>query len=204
MILQLVSIMDSSMVSVVQDTLNAANNCLSTPDTNVPVPALDIFYKVSMVVIALFNIAYAIWLYRQNKKSSREKNLFESRRAMLSLLILNHKMTDFYKYMSEIHDSTYRFVKEKKSNSEIKKEIEDSVLESFINLRLHFIDVFEAVDKPLAEKLLQEADNLQSVISTAIWDSGINLNVEEKYNEQIMNPISNAQTRMLKLLFNFK
>lgn len=197
--------MDSTIVSTAQDSVqNIVSNLQAAPEACVSVSVLDCFYKVSMVVIALFNIAYAIWLYRQNKKSSQEKNLFESRRAMLSLLILNHKMTDFYKYMSEIHDNTYRFVKEKKSNKEIKKEIEDSVLESFINLRLHFIDVFEAVDKTLADKLLQEADNLQSTISTAIWDSGINLHVEEKYNEQIMNPISNAQTRMLKLLFNFK
>lgn len=204
MILQLVKVMDSTMVVTVQDTVQCAINN-SALSTSIGTPtALDWFYKVSMVIIALFNIGYAIWLYRKNQDSSKERNLYESRRAMLSLLVLNHKMDSFYKYMEEIHVSTYRFVKENKTNKDLKKEIESEVSESFINLRLHFIDIFSAVDKSLAKQLQDDADKLQEVITHAIWDSGINLNIKEKYNEQIMNPLSSAQTKMINRLFNFR
>lgn len=195
--------MDSLLVVSVQDTVQCAIN--STLNSSMgSTTILDWFYKVSMVVIALFNIGYAIWLYKKNQDVLKEKNLYESRRAMLSLLVLNHKMDSFYKYMTEIHNSTYRFVKENKTNKTLKQEIEADVLESFINLRLHFIDIFSAVDKELAKQLQADADDLQGVISSAIWDSGINLNIEDKYNEQIMNPISSAQTKMINRLFNFK
>lgn len=196
--------MDSTIVLAVQDIVQCANNSVMNTSTTMSASILDWFYKVSMVVIALFNIGYAIWLYKKNRESSKEKNLYESRRAMLSLLVLNHKMDSFYKYMSEIHNATYRFVKENKTNKELKKEIETEVLESFINLRLHFIDIFGAVDKSLAQQLQDDADKLQEVITRAIWDSGINLNIKEKYDDQIMNPISSVQTKMISRLFNFK
>lgn len=195
--------MDSTIVGTVQDTL-VYEICSLPHVASGTASYLDWFYKVAMVVIALFNIGYAIWLYRRNRSLALEKNIFESRRSMLSLLVLNHKMDAFYKCMSEIHTSTYRFVKENKTNKELKKEIESEVSESFINLRLHFVDIFGAIDSNLAKNLQDEADNLQAVITKAIWDSGINLNIKDKYDEQIMNPISLTQTKMISLLFKFK
>ena len=160
-----------------------------------PIACLDALHKLGVVLIALFNLIFSIYLYKTNKINQKIKDMKVNRQNLLNILILNHKLNDFYKIFACIHTEIGEEKRKEQANGKLE--------ELFIQLNLEFITTLRAVDIKLSDEILSISDTLQSKLSENIFDNGVNLHVRDKYDELIQTPISNAEIEILKKLYEF-
>lgn len=167
------------------------------------VACLDMLHKLGVVLIALFNFVFSIYLYKTNKLNQKIKDEKVNRQNLLNILILNHKLDGFYKIFTSIHVECQILLDTSRGEDERKEQANEKLEELFIRLNLEFITALRAVDVKLSTDILSISDNLQSKLSENIFDSGVNLHVRNKYDELIQTPISDAEIEILKKLYEF-
>ena len=168
-----------------------------------PSGCLDALHKLGVVLIALFNLIFSIYLYKTNKINQKIKDMKVNRQNLLNILILNHKLNDFYKIFACIHTECQILLNTEIGEEKRKEQANGKLEELFIQLNLEFITTLRAVDIKLSDEILSISDTLQSKLSENIFDNGVNLHVRDKYDELIQTPISNAEIEILKKLYEF-
>lgn len=168
-----------------------------------PIAYLDALHKLGVVLIALFNLIFSIYLYKTNKINQKIKDMKVNRQNLLNILILNHKLNDFYKIFACIHTECQILLNTEIGEEKRKEQANGKLEELFIQLNLEFITTLRAVDIKLSDEILSISDTLQSKLSENIFDNGVNLHVRDKYDELIQTPISNAEIEILKKLYEF-
>lgn len=168
-----------------------------------PIVCLDALHKLGVVLIALFNLIFSIYLYKTNKINQKIKDMKVNRQNLLNILILNHKLNDFYKIFACIHTECQILLNTEIGEEKRKEQANGKLEELFIQLNLEFITTLRAVDIKLSDEILSISDTLQSKLSENIFDNGVNLHVRDKYDELIQPPISNAEIEILKKLYEF-
>ena len=168
-----------------------------------PIAGLDALHKLGVVLIALFNLIFSIYLYKTNKINQKIKDMKVNRQNLLNILILNHKLNDFYKIFACIHTECQILLNTEIGEEKRKEQANGKLEELFIQLNLEFITTLRAVDIKLSDEILSISDTLQSKLSENIFDNGVNLHVRDKYDELIQTPISNAEIEILKKLYEF-
>ena len=168
-----------------------------------PIACLDALHKLGVVLIALFNLIFSIYLYKTNKINQKIKDMKVNRQNLLNILILNHKLNDFYKIFACIHTECQILLNTEIGEEKRKEQANGELEELFIQLNLEFITTLRAVDIKLSDEILSISDTLQSKLSENIFDNGVNLHVRDKYDELIQTPISNAEIEILKKLYEF-
>ena len=168
-----------------------------------PIACLNVLYKLGVVLIALFNLIFSIYLYKTNKINQKIKDMKVNRQNLLNILILNHKLNDFYKIFACIHTECQILLNTEIGEEKRKEQANGKLEELFIQLNLEFITTLRAVDIKLSDEILSISDTLQSKLSENIFDNGVNLHVRDKYDELIQTPISNAEIEILKKLYEF-
>lgn len=163
---------------------------------------LDILFKVSAIIIAGINIFFAFWMFNQKKRETnqnlkKDRGLSWLKTIILdqNLKILYEKFDDIEKELQDLRDNFDDTNKEKATNN-----LDDI----FINFRRKFIDTLLAIDDDLYEQILDKSDNLQAELYNNIYDQGINLNHNPKFNEALLNPITRTKTDIIKILYQFK
>ncbi|EDS16997.1 hypothetical protein [Bacteroides stercoris] len=161
---------------------------------------LDIVYKIAMILIALFNIWFAITIHKL--KNKKEDNFKEADRkiALLKTLILDYNL----KFVYDFFDSLELHLNELKTKEANKRNIESDIQADFKKLNEKFINLLSAVDNGLYGKILQIGDDCRDKLVTNIGDAGVNLYVESQYVKLIKKPYEEAKKEMLKVLFNYK
>lgn len=164
---------------------------------------LDPLYKIGVILIALFNLIFSLYIYYRNNESQKEKETKANRQNSLNILILNHKLDVFYKIFAEIH-SDCKVLLDSQIEEDRRKEQANTQLEDlFIRLNIEFIATLRAVDIPLSDNILNISDKLQGKLSENIFDSGVNLHIKAKYDELIQSPISDAEIAIVQKLYEF-
>lgn len=145
---------------------------------------LDIVYKIAMVLIALFNIWFAITIHKL--KNKKEDNFKEADRkiALLKTLILDYNL----KFVYDFFDSLELHLNELKTKEANKRNIESDIQADFKKLNEKFINLLSAVDNGLYGKILQIGDDCRDKLVTNIGDAGVNLYVESQYVKLIKKP----------------
>lgn len=163
---------------------------------------VDIIYKIAVAVMAICNFCLAIYIFFFNKGEGKKKDEKNNRQTLLSILVLNYKMKEFYEIFDKIQAQVVKFRKET-ITEDFKNSINEGLEEVFSEYRRKFAEPIGAIDSSLYKELMDIADRLQSELSTAIFDKGVNLDVEEKYSSLIDEPIISAQRDMIKALNNY-
>ncbi|MDI9337175.1 MAG: hypothetical protein QM539_01985 [Alphaproteobacteria bacterium] len=175
-----------------------AINCINNLMTNI-----DILSKIGTVTIAILNLCFAIKIfYFKDKKDDKEKEK-DRKMQLLKTLILDHNLKHYY----SIFDDIKRNVEELKTDNliEEKKQEEDKCLESsFIQFRNNFYDFLLAIDVDLYNGIKNEADILQAHLTNTIFDAGINLSHQSKFDELITQKISESQSKIIEILFKYR
>jgi len=63
--------------------------------------------------------------------------------------------------------------------------------------------MFIAIDEGLYNKILLKVDDLIDSLTNTIFDEGINLSHQPKYEELISKKIKESKTDILKILFSY-
>lgn len=164
---------------------------------------LDIAFKTATILIALFNVFFAVKIFNiKNKKDDSHK---ESDRKMqlLKTLVLDHNLKNFYSTFDEIEKEVIKL--KTPQLTDIEKEVIDSNIgDLFIKLRRKFYDSLLGIETTLYDNIESQCDSLQGHFSETIFDQGINLSHTPKYDEAINEKLINTKTEIIKQLFSYR
>ena len=164
---------------------------------------LDNFQKIATIVIALANLFLLIkYTNFKNKKEDKEK---ENDRKInwLKTLILDHNLTKFYDFFDLVKAELACLRIRGLSDSQ-KETLDSNVGDHFINLRRDFIDILLAIDENLYKQILDVMDKLQAHLTNTTFDDGINLDVDAKFKDLILEELTKSKTDIIKLLFQYR
>lgn len=171
---------------------------------NLPTTSLlDIVFKVATILIAVINLGYAFYIFRYKDRKEQNEKEADLNIYWLINLILNHNLHFFYEFINSI-EVELSHLKTQGITDETKVGINANVGDQFSTLRIRFIDVLMAVDSNLYSKILDEMDKLQDHITETIFDPGINLSYEPKYQEKLLEAITRSKTDVIRVLFNYR
>jgi len=163
---------------------------------------VDFFFKLATMSIAVFNILFAIYIFKlKNKKDDSDKEK-DRRISLLKTLVLDHNLKYFYDFFDELA-AVLEELKTGLDDAE-KSTIKTKADVKFILLRRQFTDTFLAVDKSLYTTIIDKMDILQDELTYCIFDAGVNLTHEPKFNEMITNKLIDKKTAILSMLFMYR
>ncbi|EXZ39289.1 hypothetical protein M100_1970 [Bacteroides fragilis str. 1007-1-F  len=122
--------------------------------------------------------------------------------SLLKTLILDYNMKYLYLFFEDLRKETNKLTVANLSD-DAKREINEKLLLYGNELRQKFIDPFLAIDSKLYDNILHSIDILLDNMTNSIFDEGINLSHAPKFEELIINKITNTKTHIIKLLFEY-
>lgn len=173
------------------------------PEPQESIGYLDIAFKSATVLIALFNVFFAIKIFNtKNKKDDLHK---ESDRKMqlLKTLVLDHNLKNFYSIFDDIENDLIKLKTPELTDIE-KEAIDSNIGDLFIKLRRKFYDSLLGIEISLYDNIESQCDFLQGHFSETIFDQGINLSHTPKYDEVINEKLINTKTEIIKQLFSYR
>ena len=118
----------------------------------------------------------------------------------MQLLILNSKLGLLYSFYDSVMDECKRL---QTDDSQAIKEAVNTYIKAQLKVyRRDFISLFNVVDVNVYDSLLKEADGLIDGITEAIFDQGVKLTYEPKFDEMISQPLSKSRIKMLSILYS--
>jgi len=163
---------------------------------------LDIACKIATVVIAAINVGLVIYIFVKNSKRDFTHKEKERKINLLKTLVLDYSMQYFYHFFDEI-DTETRKLKNKNLDDSQKKKINDSLLNHGKILEQKFTDLFWGINQDLRTNIYQKTDNLLDGFTKNIFDEGINLYAEDKFNDLIEKRITDCKSEIIKILFSY-
>lgn len=164
---------------------------------------LDNICKIATVFIAVANILWIIYVFFQNKKSTDDRDERSRKLGLLKTLVLDCSMPLLYKFFSDVKVEVEK-LRERNLNDDAKKRINASIIELEQKFENDFLDVLLAINNSLYEDMKTQADNMVDQFTDAIFDPGINLYVEDKFNDKIASKLVETKRMMIKTLFSYK
>jgi hypothetical protein len=164
---------------------------------------LEIISKIATVIIALFNLGFAIYIFRKNFKTNTFEKEKDRKIQLFKTLILDHNLKEFYGFFYKLESCLIKLQKENLSESERTSIISESDA-IFIELSRSFTDTLLAVDSNLYNNILDKSDSFQEELNYVISDKGIVLSHLPKFEEQINQKISRFKTDILTVLYNYR
>jgi len=164
---------------------------------------LDIFYKSSTIVIAVFNVGFAVYIFwLKNKKDDSTKE-HDRKIDWFKVLILDHNLKHFYLFFENLE---VLFIELKTPNlTDIdKQKINDKIGEQFILLRHKFLDTLLAIDIGLYNTVINRSDLFETYLTESIFDPGINLSHKPKFDQILTEPLTTTKTDLLTMLFSYR
>lgn len=154
----------------------------------------------AMALIALFDIFLTVHIFRQNKKDTSEIENKHQKFELMQLLILNSKLELLYSFYDSVMEECKKL---QLDGSQATKEAVNAFIKVQLKVyRRDFISLFNVVDVNVYDLLLKEADGLIDGITEAIFDQGVKLTYEPKFDEMISQPLSKSRIRMLSILYS--
>jgi len=188
---------DSLANDTISHVLNQSQFILQSPEKSI----WDILFSVATIVIALVNILLVVYIYSQNNKKSDDHNDRVRKLRLLKTLILDYNMRVLYAYYDDVKLIVKRT--QNKPTIEEKGQIIEELTDLASSYRQNFIDLFLAVDKSLYQKIIDNSDALIDGLTETIFDEGINLSHEPKFDELITKRIGESKTGVVQILFSY-
>ena len=173
---------------------------VSSPLQNTSI--LDTIYKIATVCIAFINVCLVIYIFVRNNNKDNKNSEKNRKMSLLKTLILDYNMKYLYLFFEDLRKETNKLTVANLSD-DAKREINEKLLLYGNELRQKFIDPFLAIDSKLYDNILHSIDILLDNMTNSIFDEGINLSHAPKFEELIINKITNTKTHIIKLLFEY-
>jgi hypothetical protein len=162
---------------------------------------LNIFYKIATVIIAFANISLVYYIFKENTKRDSSQKEKDRKINLLKTLVLDYGMKYVYQFFDEI-DSETKKLKNRDLDVSAKRAINDSLLSYGKTLEQKFTDLFCGINPKLRTDIKDKTDDLLDVFTESIFDEGINLYAEGKFNDLIVTKITDYKSEIIKILFS--
>lgn len=165
-----------------------------------PAEWVDKVTAIAMALIALFDIILTILLFQRTRKDNKDVEAQHRMFELMHSLILEHNISLMYEFYDKVSDECSKLlISDKKT---VKDEVNNAVKGEAKKFRLRFLTLFNVIDPLLYKSLLDITDALVDGITNTIYDPGINLTYEPKFDEEISQKISKNRTDMLVKLYH--
>ncbi len=192
MLLQL----DKAMVnSVFVYNPHVLNSQMVTPSGTI----MDTILTIAMAVIAIANIILTFHIFRQNRKDSNDFEQQQRSFVMMQKLIIDSNIQRLYAFYDNIMEECKKLLVS--DAQETKAEVNTFIKGQLKVFRRDFTTLFSVIDSNLSKELLELADKLVDGITEAIYDQGVNLTYEPKFDEMVSQQLSKNRTEMLAVLY---
>lgn len=159
---------------------------------------VDTVLAIAMAVIAAVNVGLTIYIFVKGRKDSSESDYKKRKFELMQTLILNSNIDKFYKFYDNVSASCRELLSN--TDQQTKDEVNKSIKADLKLFRLEFITLVKVIDTNLYDNMIQAADTLIDGITKAIYDDGLNLKNEPKFDEVVTRPISKCRTDCLTML----
>lgn len=164
---------------------------------------LDISFKAATIIIALANLALVIKFFKVNTEKEDIEKEKDRKILWLKTLVLDNNLDYFYQFFDNV-EVVLNGLKTENHQDDFKKDIDEKIGDHFIILRRKFTDSLIAIDENLYTQVLNCFDVLQTHITESIFDNGINLAHQPKFEEIILEKITSTKTSVIKTLFCYR
>lgn len=171
---------------------------------------VDIAYKISMVIIALFNIVYVIMLNKAQNQDKEALHRSERRMDLLKTIVLIPNLKKMYKFLDKLWMELEKLKLENETDktpdkeNTVKQEIEPTIQSLFATFRSDFIIVLNATAPSLGKEVEQISDTMLDKLVENMSDPGINLWVTKYFNDRIKTVYEKGKMDMVNVLFNYE
>lgn len=160
---------------------------------------LDTIIACAMAVIAVANIILTVYIFSRGRKDSSEGAKKQRRFELMQMLILDNRLHLLYEFYDDVSGECRKLLT---SSDEQTKVAVNLAINALMNrFRKDFLMPFKVIDQDLFAGLKETAVQLIDSITEAIFDEGINLNHEPKFNEVISEPLSLNRNILLAKLY---
>jgi len=164
--------------------------------------SLDNIDKIANIVIAVFTLLFTVYIYIISTKKDKENDDKTRKYDSLKTIILEHNLNKLFSFYENVR-TIMQPLSEKILSDVEKQSLNESLQNSSTELRLEFTDLFLAVDKKLYEDIKECSDLLIDKLTNNMFDDGINLNHQPKFESKIASVISKSKTSIVKHLYEF-
>lgn len=166
------------------------------------ISVIEIVIQILLVIIGILNVIALIFVALFSNKLLKNENNKNRGNYLLKSLVLDYNLILFYKLLDEL---TIECSKLKESSKiSIKKEVEIKCQIIFTKLRYDFYDIILSVDEDLHRNINVSLDELHGELMKNLFDKGVNLFVEIKFNELILIPILKHKQQIISLLYKYQ
>lgn len=159
---------------------------------------MDTILAIAMAIIAVANIVLTIHIFKQGQKDTSEGARKQRKFELMQTLILNNRLHLLYEFYDAVTIECCKLLGS--TDQDTKVSVNEANIVLLKKFRQDFVMPFKVVDHNLFIGLKKTADDLVDGITEAIFNEGINLNYEPKFNEVISEPLSvNRNTMLAKL-----
>lgn len=190
---------------LMEDSISIVKDFVSSPICECPPIALrgpstmDSILAIAMAIIALANIFLTIFIFTQGRKDTSEGAKKQRKFESVQSLILNNRLPLLYSFYDDVSKECRRLLV--KNDQHTKVSVNETNMVLLKRFRQDFVMPFNVVDHELFVGLKATADDLVDGITEVIFDEGINLRHEPKFNEMITEPLSRNRNAMLAILY---
>lgn len=173
--------------------------CYSSPSPSF----LDNISKVATIVIALFNIFFAIYVFVLKNKKDRNDKTERHNIDLFKEIILKPNISYYFTFIDNLYRLSNGFMENGltiKNKIDINAKLEDE----FISFRRKFISLIGAVNSSLQYKIQSQSDEIQGSISEIVFNEKIDLTSKLNFDSNISETISNFNQRLISDLFSYK
>lgn len=187
------------------DTISVVNGLVSSLVCECPPivfsgpGVMDSILAIAMAVIALANIFLTIFIFAQGRKDTSDSANKQRKFELVQTLILNNRLPLLYSFYDAVSIECRKLLV--KNDQQTKVAVNETNISLLKRFRQDFIMPFNVVDHELFVGLKATADDLIDGITEVIFDEGINLRHEPKFNEMITEPLSRNRNAMLAFLY---
>ncbi|MGD2034990.1 MAG: hypothetical protein PVF73_08035 [Bacteroidales bacterium] len=195
-------ILNSLSDSLIVDTLG-----LTLPNIEVVAQfpkksTLEHIYSAATVVIAIVNLILIFYIFLKSNRKDDSTNEKKRRIALLKTLVLDCNIDKFYEFFKNVCSKT-KMLNSSNLSLEDKVKINDELKDLATEFRQSFIDLFIAIDNSLYNEILEKTDSLIDGLTNTIFDEGINLSHNPKFEETVTKEIRISKTEIIRTMFSY-
>lgn len=163
---------------------------------------LDIISKVSSIVIAGLGLLFSYYIFKISNENDNIRDDKSRQYDSLKTIILEHNLKHFFNFYEEIMIVVQPLSKKKLTDIS-KSKLNDSMVDALTHLRLNFTDLLLAVDTDLYTEIMKNTDDLIDELTEVMFDEGIVLTHNPKFESEIISRLSASKTNNVKILYSF-